>query len=123
AENVQATERRARNSLWSSAARPLARRQLRQQLEHLHVPRIGRRVVVGDLDVDLGGLQDERDAAAPAVGEEPAERIETDLALAEEGVAVAVAAEVAFAVVEVEERRRLTDGALEVVEDAGERRR
>ena len=71
--------------------------------------------------VDLRRLEDQRDALAPPVVQQPAERRRADLPLADQHVAVLVGAQRAFAVVEMEERRRLAGRGLELVEDAGER--
>src|SRR5690606_521687 len=96
----------------------LPTRQLPQQLHHLHVPGIRGGVVGGDLEVGLRGLEDEGHALAAGIGEEPAEGLTADLAAADQRVPVTVAAQLAFAVVEMEEAGRFPGRILEGVEDS-----
>src|SRR5690606_29800430 len=109
---------------WRGAERVYAsrrRRPLPQKLQHLHVPGVRRRIVRGDFRMLLRCLQDQGDAARPAIRQQPSERLAADLAFPQERVPIPVGAELPFAVVEMEEGGRLAGLLLELVQDTADR--
>src|SRR5919106_1551350 len=91
-------------------------RQPPQQLHHLHVPGIGRRIVVADVHVLLRRLEDERHCRRAPVIHQPAERLLSHRAFPYENVPVEVRTEITGTVVQVEEGGRLTAFLLEFVQ-------
>src|SRR5687768_3866354 len=92
-------------------------RETGQQFHHPQVVRVGGGIVVRDLVVLLRRLQDEGDAAAARVRQQPAERLRADPPVAQQHVAVAVAGERAFAVVQVKEAGLFPHRLLPLVQD------
>src|SRR5881394_1820793 len=98
-----------------SGLRPRMLQLPKQQLLHPEIVGISRRIVVSHVHVLLRRFEDERNALGARIGEQPLERLDTDLSVTDEHVAVAIRAQRAFAVVEVEEVRRLADLLLELI--------
>src|SRR3712207_6632013 len=74
-------------------ATPSALREPPEQLDHAHVPRVGARVVLGEVRVLLRRLENQGNVAAAAIGEEPGERVTPDHPRADERVTIPVRAE------------------------------
>src|SRR5688572_24987940 len=96
------------------------RRPTLQQFHHPYVVRVRRIVVVRNLVVLLGSLQDERDPIAARVLHEPFERLLANESVPYENVSILVGAELTSAVVQMKKRRSLAGGLLEFVEHGGE---
>ena len=102
--------------------RRLARRdrlypaKLLEQRHHLHVVRIGRRVLAVDLLVLLRRLEHERNAARSLVLQQGAKRLDANVPVADQRVTILVRAEWVGAVVQMEKAGRLARRVLEFIE-------
>src|SRR6266550_3515117 len=74
-----------------------------QHFHHFHVVRIGRIIVVGDLIILLGSLENQRNIVAARVLHQPLERLLPYQSVPYENVAILVRSQLSGAVVEMEE--------------------
>src|ERR687895_709376 len=91
-----------------------------EPLNHPHIVWVRRRIVVRDVVILLGSLQDQRNAHCPPIPKQPFKRLLANLPLSHQDVPVLVGPEGPFTVIEVKEGWRGSRGLLELVEDSFE---
>src|SRR2546429_9440525 len=87
---------------------------------HLQVVRVGRVIVICNLVILLRRLENQRNLVAATILHQPLEGLFPYEPVPYENVTILVGAELARAVIEVEERRRVADGFLEFIQDRRE---
>src|SRR5262245_51041956 len=104
-----------------SAVPPLHRLEASEKRHHPQVIGIRRQILFPDLEIQLRRLENERNPACATVGDEMAKRVHANAPFAQERMAITVRTELAFAVVQVEKRRRFAGRRLELVENTRHR--
>src|SRR4051812_47100808 len=100
----------------SAVARSSPLRPPLQHFHHFHVVWVGRIVIVSHLVILLRRLENQRDSAAATILHQPLEGLLSNTAVPYENVPILIRSELPFAVVEMEEGRRLPRVLLELVE-------